>query len=225
MRNQLSGTGWDVALRDALNSSWYKNLLKEVQQQRKYNQVFPPEKDVFRAYQLTHFEDVKVVIIGQDPYHGEGQANGLAFSVHRGIKIPPSLRNIYKELAANTDFFIPSHGDLTTWAEQGVLMINSVLTVNEGHPGSHKNVGWQQFTDEAISSLSHNRQGLIFLLWGNYAIEKEKLINVEKHHVLKAMHPSPLSAYRGFFGCKHFSKVNHILVKQHKKPVDWQLPF
>lgn len=225
MRNQLTGTGWDVALSNVFCSSWYNNLLKKVQQQRKINQVFPPERDVFRAYQLTHFENVKVVIIGQDPYHGAGQANGLAFSVHRGIKIPPSLRNIYKELAENTDFFIPSHGDLTTWAQQGVLMINAVLTVNEGQPGSHRNIGWQKFTDEAITALSENRKGLIFLLWGNYAIEKEELINTSRHSVLKAMHPSPLSAYRGFFGCNHFSEVNKILSEQNSAPIKWQLPF
>ncbi len=206
-----------------LLSDFFSNLIIKTEKARRNNTVFPPEEDMFRAFYLTHFEDVKVVIIGQDPYHGAGQANGLAFSVHRGIKIPPSLKNIFKELCADIGCKHPGHGDLTSWAVQGVLMINSVLTVEEGQAGSHRKMGWQKFTDEAISQLSQKRDNILFLLWGNYAMEKAHLIDQQKHHIMTAMHPSPLSAYRGFFGCAHFSKVNEILKSQKKKVITWQL--
>lgn len=217
--------GWDLELKKTLSQQWYKTLQSEVIKQRSDKNIFPPADSTFNAFKITPFKNVKVVIIGQDPYHGEGQANGLAFSVNNGVRIPPSLRNMYKELHDDCGCNIPSHGDLTHWARQGVLLINSVLTVEEAKAGSHRKLGWQKFTDEAIQKLSEKREGIIFLLWGNYAIEKSGLIDSEKHHILTAMHPSPLSAYRGFFGCRHFSKVNDLLIQQGKQPIDWQIPI
>lgn len=197
-----------------------------VKQERASGQViYPAEKDVFSAFEATEFEKVKVVILGQDPYHGPQQAHGLCFSVLPNVKTPPSLVNIYKELAQDIDGFeIPKHGYLQTWAEQGVLLLNTVLTVREGQAHSHKHLGWESFTDTIISKLNEHRQGLIFLLWGAHAQKKAAGIDVKKHHVLKAPHPSPLSAHRGFFGCKHFSATNRLLEQQGQEPIDWHLP-
>ena len=185
--------------------------------------IYPHQNLIFNAFEQCLFEEIKVVIIGQDPYHGTGQANGLAFSVNVGQKIPPSLRNIYKELKDDVGFEIPTHGDLTAWAKQGVLLLNSVMTVEEGKPGSHQNKGWETFTDTVINKISGENNGIIFLLWGNYAKSKMELIDASKHYVLTAAHPSPLSAYQGFFHCKHFSKTNEYLLQQGKKPISWQL--
>ncbi len=185
--------------------------------------IFPPESLVFNALELVSEQNLKVVILGQDPYHGAGQANGLAFSVNIGQKIPPSLKNIFKELKEDLDYTIPEHGDLTTWANQGVLLLNSVLTVEEGKPGSHQNKGWERFTDNIIQKISEEKEGLVFMLWGNYAKSKSNLINANKHLILEAAHPSPLSAYQGFFHCKHFSKTNNYLMSKGKKPIDWKL--
>lgn len=185
--------------------------------------IFPPEEQIFSAFNYCAYSDYKVVIIGQDPYHGAGQANGLAFSVKKGQKIPPSLRNIYKELHSDVGIPIPVHGDLRAWAQQGVLLVNVVLTVEEGLPGAHQKQGWELFTDRLIQQLSEDLSGLVFLLWGNFAKTKKGLINLEKHLVLEANHPSPLSANRGFFHCKHFSKANSYLVQQQKKPIEWRL--
>ncbi len=186
--------------------------------------ILPRSEEVFNAFNHTPFNAVKIVILGQDPYHGVAQAHGLSFSVRKGIAIPPSLQNIYKELQTDIPGFqYPTHGELTQWADQGVLLLNATLTVRLSQAGSHQNKGWEQFTDQAIASLSEHREGLIFMLWGRFAQNKIPLINTNKHHVLKAAHPSPFSAYNGFFGCKHFSKANEILVQQGKSPIDWQI--
>jgi uracil-DNA glycosylase len=188
--------------------------------------VLPPEHEVFAAFNFTPFDQVKVVILGQDPYHGLNQAHGLAFSVRHGVPPPPSLKNIFAELASDPDvsppFKIPSHGNLEPWAKQGVLLLNAVLTVQLGMANSHANKGWERFTDAAIRHLSDQRRGLVFLLWGVYAQKKAALIDTTKHHILTAAHPSPLSAQR-FFGCRHFSRANRLLVEQNQTPVDWTL--
>mgnify|MGYP000164776219 CR=1 FL=1 len=186
--------------------------------------VYPQEDLVFAALETTPFDRVKVVILGQDPYHGPGQAHGLSFSVLPGVKIPPSLRNMYKELEQDIDGFIsPKHGFLQSWAEQGVLLLNAVLTVRDGEPNSHKKLGWERFTDKAIQALSQSREGLIFLFWGAHAQKKAALIDESRHHILSAPHPSPLSARRGFFGCRHFSRANELLTQQKRSPIDWCL--
>ncbi len=186
--------------------------------------MLPKSEEVFNAFNHTPFDAVKIVLLGQDPYHGVGQAHGLSFSVRKGIAIPPSLQNIYKELQTDIPGFqYPTHGELTQWADQGVLLLNATLTVRLSQAGSHQNKGWEQFTDQAIASLSEHREGLIFMLWGKFAQNKIPLINTNKHHVLIAAHPSPFSAYNGFFGCQHFSKANEILVQQGKSPIDWQI--
>lgn len=196
-----------------------KAFLKEEKQ--KGVKVYPPSDEIFAALDRTPFDKVKVVILGQDPYHGTGQAHGLCFSVNKGIDIPPSLRNIYKELAADTGFRIPAHGNLSHWADQGVLLLNASLTVRADQAGSHQNKGWEQFTDAIISKLDEKRENLVFLLWGNFARSKKKLIH--NHLVLEAAHPSPLSAHNGFNGCRHFSKTNAWLVEKGLGAVDWQI--
>ncbi len=187
--------------------------------------IFPPNELIFNAFNYTPFKQVKVVILGQDPYHGVDQAHGLSFSVQHHIPIPPSLRNIYKELKTDVEgFHTPNHGDLTTWAKQGVLMLNTCLTVRAHEPGSHQKQGWEKLTDFVISEISAKKSGVVFLLWGKYAQQKESLIDTAKHYILKASHPSPLSAYAGFFGCKHFSKTNQILENAGSTPINWQIP-
>lgn len=184
--------------------------------------IYPAEADRFQAFTLTELDNVKVVILGQDPYHGEGQAHGLSFSVPDGVKIPPSLRNIYKELSDDLNWSTqPENGDLTAWAKQGVLLLNTVLTVEKANAGSHAKKGWEVFTDNVIAHINEHTQGVIFLLWGSYAIKKSTMIDTQKHHILTSVHPSPLSAYRGFFGCKHFSQANALLLKQGKTAISW----
>lgn len=186
--------------------------------------VFPPQDDVFNAFFSTPLMATKVVILGQDPYHGPNQAHGLSFSVLPGVKTPPSLANMYKELATDIKgFTIPEHGYLQSWAQQGVLLLNTVLTVEQGNAHSHAKIGWETFTDRAIEYINDNTEGVIFLLWGAHAQKKCKKIELERHHVLTSAHPSPLSAYRGFFGCKHFSETNALLTMMNKSSVDWQL--
>jgi uracil-DNA glycosylase len=186
--------------------------------------IFPHSRHWFRAFALTPFEDVKVVILGQDPYHGPGQAHGLCFSVSPGVPSPPSLQNIFKELITDTGFQMPGHGCLIPWAEQGVFLLNSVLTVEQGQAASHQGRGWEHFTDQAIATLSEEREGLVFMLWGSYAQKKGQFIDRKKHCVLSAPHPSPLSAHRGFFGCGHFSAANRWLAERGQPEIDWQLP-
>lgn len=186
--------------------------------------IYPPNKLIFNAFNHTPFNNVKIVVIGQDPYHGVNQAHGLSFSVQKGITVPPSLQNIFKELQTDIPGFrLPDHGDLTSWADQGVLLLNATLTVEAAKPGSHQKKGWEKFTDRVISELSARRSGLVFLLWGRYAQTKGELIDNDKHYILKAAHPSPFSAYSGFFGCKHFSKANEYLNKNGQKEIDWQI--
>lgn len=185
--------------------------------------IFPPANQIFNAFNLTPVAKTKVVIIGQDPYHGEGQAHGLSFSVPLGIKPPPSLKNIYKELQTDVDFKPPEHGNLSAWSKEGVLLLNAILTVNKGQPASHRKAGWEAFTDDVIQTLSHQKEHLVFMLWGNFAQSKAALIDENKHLILKAAHPSPFSAYNGFFGCKHFSKANEYLIRTNQTPINWQI--
>lgn len=197
--------------------------------ERKNKNIFPPQEKVFEAFKLTPFENLKVVILGQDPYHGNGQAEGLCFSIPKGVQFRPSLQNIFKELAADfkdekyLENIKNKNGHLSKWAEQGVLLLNSVLTVEESKPASHADIGWETFTDEVIRKISENKSGVVFLLWGNYAIKKRSLIDETKHFVLTAPHPSPFSAHSGFFGCRHFSKTNEILKQNYQKEIDWKI--
>lgn len=215
---------WKDVLGEEKAQPYFQQIVQFVEQERAAGkEIFPPQKDVFNAFRYTEFSDVKVVILGQDPYHGPNQAHGLCFSVLPGVKTPPSLMNMYKELANDIPGFqIPNHGYLTKWAEQGVLLLNTVLTVQQGMAHSHANIGWERFTDKVIELLNAHRSGIVFLLWGSHAQKKGSMIDTSKHYVLKTTHPSPLSAHRGFLGCKHFSATNNILTQQGLDPIDWQ---
>ena len=214
-------TTWNEILAEEMQKDYYQELQNFVQKRRAEVRVFPEEKNVFNALELTPFESVKVVILGQDPYHGFGQAHGLSFSVQKGIPLPPSLKNIYKELQEDIGGELPTEGDLSHWAKQGVLLLNTVLTVEEGNANSHKGKGWERLTNRLIESLNELKHPVIFILWGKPAQDKEKLITNLNHVILKAPHPSPLSAYRGFFGSKPFSRVNDILIQQGQTPIRW----
>lgn len=217
------GNDWDAILADEWQKPYYKNLRGFLKQEYSTKTVYPDMNDIFNALKYTSFKDTKVVILGQDPYHGTGQAHGLCFSVKRGIEPPPSLKNIYKELHDDIGFEIPPHGELTAWAKQGVLMLNTVLTVRAGSPNSHKGVGWEQFTDRIILEIDKKTAPVVFLLWGANARKKAEIIKNPIHQKLITVHPSPLSAYNGFFGCKHFSKTNEILTSSGQTPIDWSL--
>ncbi len=216
-------SGWKTALSREFALPYFNQikqfLLKEKQAGKT---VFPPGKLIFNAFDSTPFDSVKVVILGQDPYHQPGQAMGLCFSVPRGIRTPASLQNIYKEINRDLGFPNPGHGDLSPWATQGVFLLNAMLTVEKGNAGSHSKIGWQRFTDAVIKTLSDQKEGLVFLLWGNFAKSKKALINEKKHTVLEAVHPSPLAGNK-FQGCSHFSKTNEILIKQGQDPIDWTI--
>ncbi len=214
---------WKEILQDEFHSEYFASLKAFLVGERARHRVFPPGNRIFAAFDHTPFEMVKVVIIGQDPYHGPGQAHGLCFSVPDGIAKPPSLINIFKEINHELGYPVPNGGNLEKWAAQGVLLLNATLTVRANSPGSHQNRGWEKFTDAVISRLSEKKSGLVFLLWGNFAIAKKVLIDPAKHHVLTAAHPSPLSAQRGFFGCGHFAKTNEILLSQGKAEIDWNI--
>jgi uracil-DNA glycosylase len=218
-------TSWKHVLKEEFEKDYMKKLDCFLQaQEDKGLRIFPPKHLIFNAFNHTPFKKVRVLILGQDPYHGINQAHGLAFSVSKGITIPPSLKNIFKELHLEyPDFKHPQHGDLSHWANQGVLLLNATLTVEESKAGSHQNQGWEMFTDKVIQLLSEQQTGIIFLLWGKYAQAKSKLINLEKHVVLSAAHPSPLSAYNGFLGCNHFIKTNEILKQAGQPEINWQL--
>ncbi|MCB0333308.1 MAG: uracil-DNA glycosylase [Bdellovibrionales bacterium] len=217
---------WKSVLSEEKASPYFQELLTFVEHERAGGKtIYPKNSEIFQALSLTPFEEVRVVILGQDPYHGPNQAHGLCFSVQRGIPAPPSLKNMFRELEDDIGFTVPSHGNLEYWAKQGVLLLNAVLTVQAHNAGSHANRGWERFTDSIISQLNTYRSGLVFLLWGSYAQKKGQFIDRSKHTVLKAPHPSPLSAHRGFFGCKHFSQTNEILTSQGQEPIDWQLPL
>jgi uracil-DNA glycosylase len=214
---------WLEILNEEFEKDYFINLKSFLIEEKKNFTVYPKGNKIFEAFNLTPFEKVNVVLLGQDPYHGEGQAHGLCFSVQEGIKLPPSLQNIFKEIASDTGILNNNNGNLENWAKQGVLLLNATLTVRANQAGSHQNKGWELFTDKVISELSEKKEGLIFILWGNYAQAKDYLIDKEKHFILKAAHPSPFSVYRGFFGCKHFSKTNEILRKQCKVEIDWKV--
>ena len=219
---------WQQIIKQAQSQDYYCQLQAEIAKQRAQGiAIFPEQKDVFRAFEFCDLADIKVVILGQDPYHGIAdqipQAHGLAFSVQSGIKVPPSLVNIYKELATDIDGFVtPEHGNLTTWAEQGVLLLNTVLTVQQGQAHSHGKLGWETFTDKIIEEINQHNEGCVFILWGAHAQKKGRNIDKDKHLVLNGPHPSPLSVYRGFFGCQHFSKANAWLRKKDKQMINWQ---
>ena len=212
---------WKKGLIDEFNKPYFVALTEFLVAEKKKYVVYPAGANIFNAFACTPFNKVKVVIIGQDPYHGPGQAHGLSFSVPEGIQKPPSLVNIFKELQSDIGKPIPESGNLESWARQGVLLLNATLTVRANQAGSHQKHGWEQFTDSVIRTLSDQKSGLVFLLWGRFAQDKAALIDASKHHILKAAHPSPLSAYNGFFGCKHFSKTNEILLSQGETAIEW----
>lgn len=218
---------WKKVLAPQFELPYFMALIQFLEAEKiKGKAIYPLAKNIFNAYNATPFQKVKVVIIGQDPYHGAGQAHGLCFSVQYGVKVPPSLKNIYKEIQENVpQFEIPNHGNLQTWTEQGVFLLNAILTVEANQPASHQKKGWEQFTDATITALSNNRNGLVFLLWGNFAQQKASLIDESKHLILRAAHPSPFSAHQGFFGCQHFSKVNEYLENQNLGKINWRLPI
>ena len=221
----MTSLTWQSALGNEKQKEYFVELLERVKQAREAGSVIsPPQPDVFNALKYTPLDKVNVVILGQDPYHGPNQAHGLCFSVQAGVKTPPSLKNMYKELLTDIDGFVePNHGTLTSWAEQGVLLLNTVLTVEQGKAHSHAKWGWETFTDKVIDVVNANCDNVVFLLWGSHAQKKGKHIDREKHKVLHAPHPSPLSAHRGFLGCKHFSQTNEYLVEKGKTPINWQV--
>jgi len=216
---------WFNVLQEEFSKPYFlqikKFLIEEIDKGRT---IYPPAKEIFSAFEHTPFANLKVVVLGQDPYHGAQQAHGLCFSVQKGVKVPPSLANIFKELKNNfPDFEIPENGDLSAWADQGVFLLNAMLTVRANNAGSHQKIGWQNFTDAVIKTISEKKEGVVFMLWGNFAKKKSVLIDSNKHFILKAAHPSPLSAYNGFFGCNHFKMTNEILAKNKESIIDWKL--
>lgn len=215
---------WQETIGPEKKQPYFLDTLAFVNQERSSGKtIYPPQKDVFNAFRFTELSEVKVVILGQDPYHGPNQAHGLSFSVHPGVRIPPSLLNMYKELASSIEGFeMPNHGYLESWAKQGVLLLNTVLTVQAGMAHSHASLGWEKFTDQVISVINQHKNGVVFLLWGAHAQKKGSIIDQNRHHVLKTVHPSPLSAHRGFLGCGHFAKTNQLLEAQGLAPIDWQ---
>lgn len=214
---------WDQVLKEEFTKDYYIELREFLKKEYSEQVVLPLQENLFNTFKTTSFEKTKVVILGQDPYHGENQSHGLAFSVKPGVKIPPSLRNMFKELHQSLGCEIPNNGYLLEWANQGVLLLNTVLTVRKAEPNSHRKKGWEKFTDHVIMVLNQREDPVIFILWGNNAKEKIKMITNPQHHILSAVDPSPLSASRGFFGCNHFALVNEILVKENKEPIDWQI--
>jgi uracil-DNA glycosylase len=214
---------WKEVLRDEFGAPYFMELTEFLREEKKKHIIYPPGPLIFSAFNHTPFNRVKVVILGQDPYHGPGQAHGLCFSVPDGVPHPPSLLNIFKEIKSDLGIPIPKNSNLTKWTGQGVLLINAILTVRANEPTSHQNKGWETFTNAVIRNLSDKRKNLVFLLWGNYALAKESLIDSSRHYILKAAHPSPLSANRGFFGCRHFSRTNQILTEQGLNEIDWSL--
>jgi uracil-DNA glycosylase len=214
---------WKEILKEEFNADYFKNLKNFLVEEKRKNLVYPPGPLIFEAFNRTPFENVKVVVLGQDPYHGPGQAHGLCFSVADGVPQPPSLVNIFKELNKDLGVPVPAHGNLSKWADQGVLLLNATLTVRANQAGSHQKMGWENFTDSVIKHLSDQREHLVFLLWGNYARAKKTLINSSKHAIFEAAHPSPFSAYNGFFGCRHFSKTNEYFANKGIPIIDWKL--
>ncbi|WP_434750284.1 uracil-DNA glycosylase [Paenibacillus amylolyticus] len=220
----MFGNDWDEVLQKETESEYFNKIRYALAAEYKTQTVYPPKEDLFSALKFTPYHQVKAVIIGQDPYHGAGQAHGLSFSVRPGVRVPPSLKNIYKELQADLGVPVPKHGSLIHWAEQGVLLLNAVLTVRESQPNSHQALGWQTFTDAVIRELNERPEPMVYMLWGSHAQKKGAFINRDKHLVLESTHPSPLAAHRGFLGSRPFSKANEFLVSQGIKPIDWTIP-
>ncbi|MCR1875310.1 uracil-DNA glycosylase [Paraclostridium bifermentans] len=218
------GNDWDEILKGEFEKPYYLKLREFLKDEYKNNIIYPDMHDIFNALKYTSYKDTKVLILGQDPYHGENQAHGLAFSVKPGVKTPPSLLNMYKELNSEFECFIPNNGFLVPWTKQGILLLNTALTVRAHEANSHKGKGWETFTDHIIETLNLRQDPVIFVLWGNNARSKKKLIDTNRHYIIESAHPSPLSASRGFFGSKPFSQVNDILIKLGKEPIDWQIP-
>lgn len=215
---------WKKILKEEFEKDYFKQIVTFIKTEKAAGKIiYPPGSLLFNSFEKTPFDKIKVVLLGQDPYHNKGQAHGLSFSVPDGVTKPPSLLNIFKELQSDIGINSPASGNLEKWAQEGVLLLNASLTVRQNEPGSHSKIGWLQFTDAVIRKISNEKKGIVFLLWGKFAQEKQPLIDETKHHVLKAAHPSPFSADKGFFGCKHFSKTNEFLVKEGLQPVDWQL--
>ena len=219
----LVGNKWDEILKDEYKKEYYKNIIEYINKEYKEKEIFPPKNHILRALSLTDYDNVKVVILGQDPYHGVGEANGLAFSVNKEVKLPPSLKNIYKELNSDLGIEPSLHGDLTCWASEGVLLLNSVLTVEKDKPASHKNLGWEKFTDAIISKVNEKETPVVFILWGNFARSKKNIITNTKHLIIESSHPSPFSCRSGFFGSRPFSKTNEFLKKNNIKEIDFNI--
>lgn len=220
----MFGNDWDDILKEEMEQPYFGELMSWLDEEYKEHTVYPPRDLLFQALRLTPYHEVKAVILGQDPYHGAGQAEGLSFSVQPGVKVPPSLRNIYIELKEDIGVPTPSHGSLVSWGKHGVLLLNTALTVREGKPASHRGKGWERFTDTIIRLLNERKQPMVFLLWGNHAAEKEVLINTEHHLVIRSAHPSPFAARKGFFGSRPFSRTNAFLQEHGQQPVDWTIP-
>ena len=219
----MIGNSWDEILKDEYQKDYFKNIAMFINKEYREKTIFPPKSNILRAFKLTDYDNVKVVILGQDPYHGINEANGLAFSVSKGVRLPPSLQNIYKELYNDLGITVSTNGDLEKWAREGVLLLNSVFTVEKDKPASHKNIGWEQFSDEVIKKVNEKTTPVVFILWGNFAKSKAKYITNPIHLVITSPHPSPFSAYSGFFGSKPFSRTNEFLRKNNMKEIDWKI--
>ncbi len=219
----MIGNSWDEILKDEYQKDYFKNIAMFINKEYREKTIFPPKSNILRAFKLTDYDNVKVVILGQDPYHGINEANGLAFSVSKGVRLPPSLQNIYKELYNDLGITVSTNGDLEKWAREGVLLLNSVFTVEKDKPASHKNIGWEQFSDEVIKKVNEKNTPVVFILWGNFAKSKAKYITNPIHLVITSPHPSPFSAYSGFFGSKPFSRTNEFLRKNNMKEIDWKI--
>lgn len=219
----MIGNSWDEILKDEYQKDYFKNIAMFINKEYREKTIFPPKSNILRAFKLTDYDNVKVVILGQDPYHGINEANGLAFSVSKGVRLPPSLQNIYKELYNDLGITVSTNGDLEKWAREGVLLLNSVFTVEKDKPASHKNIGWEQFSDEVIKKVNEKNTPVVFILWGNFAKSKAKYITNPIHLVITSPHPSPFSAYSGFFGSKPFSRTNEFLRKNNIKEIDWKI--
>ena len=219
----MIGNDWDIILKDEISKQYFINLLNFIKKEYQTKTIYPKQTEIFKAFRNTSYKDTKVVILGQDPYHGEGQAEGLSFSVKLGIQKPPSLQNIFKELHDDLGYAIPKNGSLVSWTEEGVLLLNTVLTVEASKPASHKDLGWETFTDAVIKKLNEKETPIVFILWGSFARSKKKLITNPIHGIVESPHPSPFSAYNGFFGSKPFSKTNNFLVSKGLKPINWEI--
>lgn len=219
----MIGNDWDTILKDEISKEYFINLLNFIKKEYQTKTIYPKQTEIFKAFRNTSYKDTKVVILGQDPYHGEGQAEGLSFSVKLGIQKPPSLQNIFKELHDDLGYSIPKNGSLVSWTEEGVLLLNTVLTVEASKPASHKDLGWETFTDAVIKKLNEKETPIVFILWGSFARSKKKLITNPIHGIVESPHPSPFSAYNGFFGSKPFSKTNNFLVSKGLKPINWEI--